>query len=120
VESILTTPVDDCIHNRTGRASADIDRLLEIIAEKDRQAATLLKHAADTIEQKALIIAEKDEEIAVVKESALLMRVEYEEILAGLRKELAEKDAEIARLKARPKFLFDSEEFWQGDGWRKE
>jgi hypothetical protein len=27
------------------------------------------------------------------------MRVEYEEILAGLRKELAEKDAEIARLK---------------------
>ena len=44
--------------------TADVDRLLAIIAEKDRQAAALLKHAADTIEQKANVIAEKDAEIA--------------------------------------------------------
>jgi hypothetical protein len=93
----------------------DIDRLLEIIAEKDRQAATLLKHAADTIEHKANVIAEKDEEIRLDdiliadrdKVLEMLLCPDHgrcvphaKNEIERMRLELAEKDAEIARLKA--------------------
>ena len=52
-----------------------VELLREIIAEKDQQAAALLKHCADTIERKADIIAEKD--LAITKCEAEIARLRH-------------------------------------------